>query len=250
MDESFELDGDHYPTVVLDLVLAAQQAFATGRKIVAGSNGEEALEKLRAHFRVMWHRGRVVHWLETSQAAAAPRTEIAELLLVSVPSVSNWFLGKRGVEAHHFEILKRHYEPKGLATKPNWESELDCAGYRCCATDCRRQISDDANGTMSVLEFWTLWQLLRSEAWLLAYRSKNHERLMRTEAVLRRTVEHALESMNHDRFAGTDLAWHEHCRMTLEKWTVAWVLTVDSLDIKCWTPLHAAKTRTTVGTAR
>lgn len=240
MDESFELDGDRYPTVVLDLVLAAQRAFATGREVVAESRADEILETLRAHLRVMWHRGRVVHWLETSLAASAPRTEIAELLLVSVPSVSNWFLGKRGVEAHHFEILKRHYEPKRAGTNPTWESELDCAGYRYCAANCRRQIADDVDGPMSVLEFWTLWHLLRSEAWLRAYRSQDHVRLMRTEAVLRRIVDHSLQLVNHERFAGTDLAWHEHCRMTLDRWTVAWVLTVDSLDIKCWTPLDAA----------
>lgn len=231
---------DRYPAVVIELLGAAQDAFVSAKQTRPAAGVDKVMEELRNELRATWQRGRVMRWLQLFLAAAGSKTAIGQTLMVSAPTVTNWFSGARGLQPHNFELLRRHFGPLVPENDNPSPSEVDCAGYRYAAKECSEQTTKESVEVLSVMEFWTLWHLLRDEGWLQAMRSKNEMRIARTSSSLRRSVTHSLQLMGYEPFDGDEQAWLRHCMSTCRRWTVAWVLTVDSLDIKCWTPLHVS----------
>lgn len=230
-----DVSEQQWPQVVTDAILAAQAAYGE-RSLARSTLEEERQDALTATFRAAWQRGRVKRWLEAILDVADSQQEIAHTLMVKPASVSSWLSGSKGLQPHNAELLRRHFWPRLAADKIPCETDVDCAGYRNAASECEAGGKLSERQQMSVLEFWTLWHLLRTAGWLLAKRSGHAERIAQTEAVLRRSVDRSLLRMGHNPFCGDADSWRRHCEITHRRWAVGWALTVAALDQKCWTP--------------
>jgi hypothetical protein len=226
---------EQWPQVALDAIEAARKAYVE-RTSPRADMDTERQSALTAPLRAAWQRGRIKRWLEAILSVANSQDEIAQTLMVTPASVSNWLSGAKGLQPHNAELLRRHFWPLLQPDSVPSETEVDCAGYRNAASECAAGGKFSHATQMTVLEFWTLWYLLRTAGWLQARQSGKKDRIAHTEQIVRRSVSNSLTRMGHKPFSGDCDSWGRHCDKTYRTWAVSWALTVAELDPKCWTP--------------
>jgi len=230
------------PLVAIEWISKAEEVFRrrVGEHVAAGEKSptrrDDPVDSLREELHGAWHRGRTFRWLFAYADVAGSQRAIAATLGVSEASVSNWLSGSRGIQPHNLELLRRHYGKRVVMSPTLTETHADCDGYRNAATQCQAHVAEGRPTEMSVVEFWTLWHLLRDNGWLQARQSGHRERVNRTVDTLRLAVDQSLRRMGHKPFNGDSDSWRHHCEMTHARWATSWTLTVASLDPKCWTP--------------